>query len=305
MTVCIAAACEQGKVVVTASDGLLSYGGVTADVLPGKSYWFGDWQFLYAGTPSEVDLIFEELRKIDGEEPTALHRANIQDTVRRAYDRFVAGESSRGILAPYGLSLDEFKQTGLRAFGKQKYSELCSAIEFQARSIANELIVIGWGDKPSACMLFSVSTNRSDSYALAPLCAIGSGGYVALSTLLSLGQARHVTLTDTIYTVAAAKFSSEMSEGQFVGENTLIHISWKRRAEDDPNREAGVFLQREEIRQLRSIWEQFGRPKIPHQVNELTTQIASKHGLISPAVLVQRVQTALSASSHQGNSHDE
>jgi hypothetical protein len=90
MTVCIAAACEQGKHVVTASDGLLSYAGITADVLTGKTYWYGDWQFLYAGTPSQVGLILKELRKIHTKEDDALSRGNIQESVRRSFDSFVA-----------------------------------------------------------------------------------------------------------------------------------------------------------------------------------------------------------------------
>ena len=57
-------------------------------------------------------------------------------------------------------------------------------------------------------------------------------------------------LTDTIYTVAAAQFSSEMSEDQFCWRKHTNHISWKRRAEDDPNREA-VFPATGRMRQLR------------------------------------------------------
>jgi hypothetical protein len=100
MTVCIAAACEQGKQVVTATDGQLSYAGVTADVLPGKSYWYGGWQFLYAGSPSQVGLILEELHNIAATEEDALSRGKIQQSVRKAFDSFVGRESSRYFLAP-------------------------------------------------------------------------------------------------------------------------------------------------------------------------------------------------------------
>jgi len=62
MTVCVAALCENGQKVVVATDCRLSYAGIASDSLAGKLYWFGDWMFLYAGNPSHIELINEELR---------------------------------------------------------------------------------------------------------------------------------------------------------------------------------------------------------------------------------------------------
>ena len=49
MTVCIAAMCGGGRKIVSATDGLVTLGGITADILAGKLRWFGDWQIAYAG----------------------------------------------------------------------------------------------------------------------------------------------------------------------------------------------------------------------------------------------------------------
>jgi hypothetical protein len=299
MTVCIAAACEQGKHVVTASDGLLSYAGITADVLTGKTYWMGDWQFLYAGSPSQIGLILEELLKMVSKEKDALSRDKIQSSVRQAFDIFVSRESSRHVLAPFGLTIDVFNKTGIKTLGLKTFTRLSEEISYAARFIANELIVVGWGDTEHACMIFSVTSQTEGSYALAPLATIGSGGgQVALSTLLLLGQARNSTLPDTLYAVAAAKFSSELSEGQGVGEKTLIHISRKRSEEDCAGHTVGLVLQPDDVHQLRALWEEHGRPKIPREASYLTTHIASRTGSISSAAMMKSLQNSL------GEAHD-
>src|SRR5437868_7039070 len=78
VTVCIAAACEGGKKLVSATDGLLTLGGITADVLLAKMTWFDDWLFLYAGATSNVGLILEELRQILVRDPEMVTREHIQ-----------------------------------------------------------------------------------------------------------------------------------------------------------------------------------------------------------------------------------
>jgi hypothetical protein len=160
------------------------------------------------------------------------------------------------------MTIDVFLREGLKLLGTETFTRLNSEISYAAQSISNELIVVGWGDSDSACIIFSVSSQTEGSYTLAPLATIGSGGQIALSTLLLLGQARHSTLPDTLHAVAAAKFSSELSEGQGVGEKTLIHISWKRSATDSVDQTVGIFLQPKEVQQLRELWEDHGFPKI-------------------------------------------
>jgi len=54
------------------------------------------------------------------------------------------------------------------------------------------------------------------------IAAIGGGAKVALSNLVTLKQARCAQLADTIYSVAAARFSVEMSQDSDVGKNTLM-----------------------------------------------------------------------------------
>jgi hypothetical protein len=77
MTVCIAAGCEGGKRIVTATDGTLSAGSVTADTLLGKMFWLGDWQFMYAGTPANVALISGIIEEMSIDDPEVMSRRKI------------------------------------------------------------------------------------------------------------------------------------------------------------------------------------------------------------------------------------
>jgi hypothetical protein len=100
MTVCIAAACDSGRKCVTATDGLLNYGGITADVLVGKRIWKGDWQFMYAGDPSNISLALSELDEMLLSDPDSLSRRHIQSSVLTAFRRMLSNASSFPTFGP-------------------------------------------------------------------------------------------------------------------------------------------------------------------------------------------------------------
>jgi hypothetical protein len=84
-----------------------------------------------------------------------------------------------------------------------------------------------------------------------------------MSALMNLKQARHSTLGDTIYAVAAAKFASEMTEDDSVGQRTSMYVTWRRTDSDPPEKPPGRFLDDDELKELRAVWEEHGRPKMP------------------------------------------
>lgn len=85
----------------------------------------------------------------------------------------------------------------------------------------------------------------------------------ALSTLLLLGQSRQSLLVDTLYNVAAAKFSTEKSYDQDVGQNTSMFVQWKRTDGDDDAGLPGKWISDVHVGRLRELWEEHGRPKFP------------------------------------------
>jgi ATP-dependent protease HslVU (ClpYQ) peptidase subunit len=263
MTVCIAAACEGGRKVVVSTDGLLSYGSVTSDTMLAKITWFNDWCCLYAGQPSNVSMIFGEFESLcAGQKIT---RSNIQKLMLRAYQKRMAGWLSSRVLSPYDLSLEEFKKEGRTIFGPAEFSRLSRAINEDSQYFNDQLIVIGWGKTEASCMIYQVSRDGDSDHALEGIAAIGTGHDIALSTLMLLGQSRDCSLGETLYSVAAAKFSAEKSHGQDVGESTSMYITWQRTEKDKMDKPVGVFVQRQEKDQLRQLWENHGRPRIPDE----------------------------------------
>lgn len=237
MTVCIAAICENGRKFVAATDRRLSFAGIATDLLPGKMFWFGgDWLFLYAGVPSRIELINEEMRKFP-----KFDRATVYETVTTSYRRAKAKFCAHAILAQYDLSMDEFKTDGLKMFGEETFSRLSEQIDSEATYFNEQLLAIGYGDNENAANIFEVGPTLA-SHALSGVAAIGSGAEVALANVLLLKQARHRQLSDTIYAVAAAKFAAEIAQESDVGNTTLMYVGWKRTETDQQDKPPGGVL---------------------------------------------------------------
>jgi hypothetical protein len=205
----------------------------------------------------------------------SLSRANIQSVTEEAFRRFESKVSSFPVLSPFDLSLEEFKREGLRVFGEERFGRLADAIELAASQIQDQILVIGWGHAPASVMVYEISAAGGRSDEQLGSAAIGSGGQVALSNLLLLGQSRDSTLADTIYNVAAAKFSAVHSNGLFVGRHTSIHIS-RKRTEEDTDKTVGVLLPEQDVESLRKIWEEHGRPRIPGAAITATVEMVSR-----------------------------
>lgn len=111
------------------------------------------------------------------------------------------------------------------------------------------------------------------SHALDGIVAIGSGTDVAMSTMLVLGQNRAMTLEETLYSVASAKFAAERCEG--VGRTTTMFVSWKRTDNDPENRRSGNFVHPPTNGRAKEGWDKYGKPRIPHQGWNLFSTIAT------------------------------
>jgi hypothetical protein len=175
------------------------------------------------------------------------------------------------------MTMEDFKANGISIFGKDRFEGMSIEIQSRAASITDQMIIVGWGHAEAAVMLYQVDAAGASSHKLTGSVAIGSGGYVAASNLLLLGQSRDTTLSQTIYNVAAAKFAAEHSVGRYVGQNTSIHVSWKRPSGDDrTDNIVGEWVMADDVEKLRAIWEQHGRPRVPDAGVVLASQIAGK-----------------------------
>jgi 20S proteasome alpha/beta subunit len=278
MTVCIAAACERATKVVIATDRALSYAGIVSDTIPGKMIWIDDWLVLYAGMPANTALIIAALREIVKDKPTS---ENVRQVFYAAYCRRKGLLSSFPSLSSYDMSLETFKEDGLKIFGKSEFTRLSQEIAQTGTAFNEQLLVIGWGKTPHAVMLYEVSPDGDRDHHYSGIAAIGSGSEVALSTMMLLGQSRDSSLAETMYTVAAAKFASEKSIGEDVGRKTSIYITWKRTAEDATDKPPGKFIEEADIKKLYALWDRYGRPRISGQIFLPVNQILQSIGMPS------------------------
>ena len=265
MTVCIAAMCENGRTIVTATDGALSFGDVSADVFAQKGIWLcgqdgTDWQFLFAGETGEADLILEEFRFVLADDPSRFSRENIQGALRTAYKKRIAKWSADRFLTPLNMEMDEFKERGLAMFGSH-HADLARGMEQDVSNYQNYILLIGWGKSEASAMIYQVGPGGATSHTSAGFAAIGSGATIAIHELAALRQGRHWSLERTLYAVASAKFSSERCAG--VGKETMISISHKRTAQDEKSKPPTNLLQLNEVELLRSAWKEFGI----HEIN--------------------------------------
>jgi hypothetical protein len=279
MTVCIASLCENGGKIVAVTDGALTLGGVTSDVLvAGKMLWLKDWLFLWAGEPGNVDLVIENVRHIVRQDRAALTRENIRRTVNRAFREFAAEWATDNVLPAYNMDMAEFKKKGRHIFGDPLAGEIAKKMNEAVKGfLLDELLVIGWGKTGLSALLHQRSVRGSSSHALSGSAAIGIGCDVALSTLLLLGQSRNSTLEETIYSVAAAKFMAEKSEEDAVGKLTTMFIGHKRIASD--TKIPGIVLLSPEIKKIRDLWDQYGKPQIPGKAMTPIVHILRENGM--------------------------
>lgn len=259
--------CENGEKIVSTTDSLVTYAGITADMPVGKFRWLNDWLITFAGSTGNAGLFLEELRIIDekaGKE--AFARERIQETLRNAYNAFRSKECSHSVLGPLGITLEDLNRYGVKRFGEGVTADLQRRMDEYCRQyISDQFLVSGWGSNPNGAMTFLVGPDSTAADDVTGCMTSGSGGEVALSTLLLLRQHRSASLSETLYRVAAAKFMSERSADEYVGQNTTIFISWQRGGSDRKDKPAGRFVSEEIVNELRSIWVEHGRPKIPEE----------------------------------------
>lgn len=291
MTVCIAAACRSGEYTVTATDGSLTLGVESVDRALTKMYWISNadeaWQFLYAGETSEIDLILENVRQEIVGNPKAISREQVQKTVRMAYKKRLAEWTEDYVLAPYDMTMKEFKKEGRKIFGDDLAARLARDMSDTVASFKGELMVVGWGKTSRSVMIYGVNQSGAWSGSLTGLAAIGSGREVAMSALLLYRITRDSSLEDTIYAVAAAKFSAERCDG--VGKNTTVCVSRKQNPKDkNDERKPFQFLESEEIDRLRKLWEKYGQPRIPTEGYDVMMKIAQRtSGGVGPGSIVK------------------
>lgn len=236
MTVCIAAICEQGRFIVSASDTMLSLGGVVAadsSIIKGRSI-YDTWVAMYSSNGvGRVLPILESVsqtlaqqmaaQRIGGRLPARPHPASAEQ-VRSAFDtvcRAVLKQARASVLAVYELDMATFVRDGLLRFGEAGFNELRRRIE--AINLGCEFLVHGF-DQTRVPHVFVVEPSGEIRGELTEVefDAIGSGAGYAQSSLFFHSYRRDHPLALAVYRVCEAKFMAESAQG--VGRDTVLVV---------------------------------------------------------------------------------
>lgn len=252
MTVCLAVTQPFSTKFVLVTDRLLSSeinstegGWKTAKLAPR-----GAWYLMFAGDAQRFTPLVGRMREFLGDVgDSRLTLETVMTCASEAYKQEIEDAATAEVLAPYGLSREEFIKSGLGWFGQAKFYQLVDRIA--AFDLGIELLVVGldaWGQT----QILSVSPRGLVAPAVLPYHAVGSGAYLALGSLYSLAHFPGPDFTETVYRACAAKFAAEAAPG--VGRETYALVV-------EPMADTWTVVM--EVDRIREWWRTKGQPPFP------------------------------------------
>jgi len=240
---------------------MITLGDLTADstVLKIRSI-HANWAVMYAGNVSPVKPILQRIRSgiPDSKRPVSLEE--VQTMVEKSFREELYYEQDRSFLAHHRMDVQKFQVEGRRIFGGALFAHYCERLE--QISLGCELLVAGF-DEHLGGHIFSVTNpGKAAIHDDMGYWAIGSGNYRALSTLFFHSFNTRKSLEEGIYHVCEAKFMSEERE-LGIGDETSLLVC-RRNDDDDRNRIVIREIQQKAISEIRKIWNDEGKPRLPN-----------------------------------------
>jgi 20S proteasome alpha/beta subunit len=267
MTVCIAALAtedtDEGKkrYIVTVSDTKLTTGIYSQEFGAWKIKRLSKhWSAMIAGKFSQHRPIIEAFRsEIGDDEGQRLSVSQVHDIAAKVYVSEAKRMAEETILGKFGLTVDAFlksrKNIGDSLF-ERTWGEI-SRIE-----VGCDLLVFGFDDEGPHIFVVSNPTPDNTSFITdhdsPSFAAIGTGSYLAESTMFAFNHTIINSLSQSIYHTTVAKFVSESASD--VGERTVLFIV----------KEGGDFIKVpwNLESKLRERWKTKGRPMVPEDALE-------------------------------------
>lgn len=255
MTVCVAAIAASGKEVLAASDSMMSWGaGITSETSLKFDRLHLRWAVLLAGDDIQpAEPIITELKRQLKAAAAIPSCKDVENAIRVSWQAVKNRRAETHVLSAYDIDMRTFVTEGRDLFGEMGFAELRGAIERESQ-LSCELLVYGFDEHDSGQLLVAVHPGEPVSFTRLGFAAIGSGRDSAIASLMWSPPYRTWSDTkDATYRVAAAKFIAETALG--VGKDTTVT---GLRANGD------IFvLSNDRVKALRSLWDQYGRPRIP------------------------------------------
>ena len=158
------------------------------------------------------------------------------------------------VLAPFGITMDEFLAKGRKQFTISMFQSLCERII--ATELKCDFLLFGYDNDRNPHIVHLTGNGADYVYDKPGFWAIGSGAYSALSMLFFRQQNVLTELPETFYHACEAKFMAESAIG--VGKATFPYVLIPGQ---DPLRfDPGLIFQ------VRAAWEIKAKPKMPTEI---------------------------------------
>jgi hypothetical protein len=255
VTVCIAAVCPDVDYVVAVSDQMISSNEISTEGVSKMATLDKEapWLLLYSGTAPNYLRLYERITR----NLTGSSAAEVVDAIEEAYRVELLKIHDTEILAPYGISREDFIDHGRERFGEYKFSVILDSLEQTHTDVALLLA----GHDGNAWRIFEANCWGIVKEQPLQFHAIGNGRTIALGSLYPTPDfVRSKDLNEIVYRLCAAKFAAESAPG--VGEETFV-FGLSRAGKD-----VTVMIPYA-IPNLREIWKAQGQPPIPQSAMEL------------------------------------
>lgn len=221
MTICIAAI-HSNKTIITASDKKISFGGFFSTEGEMCKYLpVTDWIGLFAG--EDISPAVRVLEDLQGRAKPNMSIEDFSVLCRDAYrkQRIIGIESH--ILGKYGMTLDEFKQTGKAVFTEDVYEHVFKEIDDYELKV--QFLFGGFSPDCAPHIFTLLEPGTTNYFDRTGYWAIGSGKHAAVSHLASYPYQRTDSIAVCIYRVMAAKMAAETARE--VGKNTYVSLRFR------------------------------------------------------------------------------
>jgi hypothetical protein len=266
LTLCIAASCNGGRNIVTASDLMISTFDMSSDnsTLKRRAVGYG-WYAMFAGNDlSPLTPIFNDVWNAIPDTPDGSDLPEVVSAFTEAYKQELKAKIEREILSNWNIRLDRFVAEGAKLFKADFYSINNRVMNTK---LDCQFLVCGFDKKKEWNRLafphiFTIGGNTYGTTGGVEICycdyppyaAIGSGASTAYSMLLYFGHNIGKSLSETIYTVVASKIMGERAA--HVGRKTVVNV-----IDSVVGYEFNVGELLEE--KIRDAWDTTGKPQIP------------------------------------------
>lgn len=260
---------------------MLSMSDMAADSLAIKSFALGsNWLCMFSA--NDMSPVISIRNEILSQLSDHISLEKLVAAFQSAFRKELVTRAECSILAPFGITMERFLQTGLSKLG----SEIFSRLFYQIECLSLECVFLVHGFHDGEYHLFTIQNRGEVAYFDQPgFWAIGTGQTSALGSLFSFHGSLSVifcSLEETLYLACKAKFNAESAPG--VGKRTTALILYA-----DGNR---VIIHDDKLSELKKSWEATRISDVPpdamHSAQEILGEVKALRKVVPDQLSAKR-----------------